>query len=271
VSGQHPSVHAQSVLLTFCGAYVLDQRAVSAASFVRVLGDIGIREYATRSALTRMVRNGLLRTRRSGRQVYYGVSDTGRVVLTEAATRVWDKGVVLRRWNGEWTLFGFSIPESRRDERHSLRSRLTWAGFGMLQHGLWISPHPIDPHLLLAESDAAHFVHGFVARPTIGTDVDTIIASAWDLESLAKRYRTFLARWDVPQPIPGATALSRQLLLATEWLLLVREDPCLPLQHLPEDWPGHRAQSVARALRAALAGPARVIAERTIERFEPDE
>lgn len=268
MSGQHPSVHAQSVLLTFCGAYVLDQLAVSATSFVHVLEEIGIGEYATRSALTRMARNGLLHTSRSGRQVYYGVSDAGRVLLMEAATRVWDKGVVLRRWNGEWTLFGFSIPESRRDERHSLRSRLTWAGFGMLQHGLWISPHPVDPHLLLAESDVAHFVHGFVARPTSGTDVDTIIASAWDLESLAARYRTFLARWDVPEPLPGATDLSRQLLLATEWLLLVREDPCLPLQHLPEGWPGARAQSVARALRATLAGPARVIAERTIVRLD---
>jgi phenylacetic acid degradation operon negative regulatory protein len=245
-------MRAQSVLLTFCGAYVLDRGPVAASSFVCALAELGIGEYATRSGLTRMVDRGLLRSHRSGRQVYFGLTDMGRSVLTEASQRVWGKGVVLRHWNGKWTVLGFSLPESRRAERHRLRARLRWAGFGMLQPGLWISPHPVDLRLLSTQPGVEAYIRSFVGRPSDGTDVASMISTVWDLESLGVRYDRFLERWDTSGPVPEVTDRGRRLLFATEWLLLVREDPCLPRELLPDDWPGLRAQTVARRLRSTF-------------------
>jgi phenylacetic acid degradation operon negative regulatory protein len=49
-------------------------------------------------------------------------------------------GAVNRHWDGRWTLLSFTLPESWQRQRHELRIRLLWAGFGPLQGGLWIAP-----------------------------------------------------------------------------------------------------------------------------------
>jgi hypothetical protein len=45
-----------------------------------------------------------------------------------------------RHWDGRWTLLSFTLPEFWQRQRHELRTRLLWAGFGPLQGGLWIAP-----------------------------------------------------------------------------------------------------------------------------------
>ncbi|MEO3842923.1 hypothetical protein [Streptomyces sp. B22F1] len=52
--------------------------------------------------------------------------------------------VVDREWDGRWTLLAFSVPETRRADRHALRTRLGWAGFAPLRSGLWVSPGTAD-------------------------------------------------------------------------------------------------------------------------------
>lgn len=263
-----PAPRPQSLVITFCGAYVVGQRAVSTGSFVEALERVGISADATRSTLARMTKNDLLEISRSGRNAYYAVTERAGVILAEGARRVWEHGVVLRGWSGQWTLLGFSLPESRRADRHLVRSRLTWAGFGMIQHGLWISPHSVDPDTLFEGLDVVDNVKAFSASPFEFMDVGRMIADAWDLAALAKRYRDFLARWDVPEPHPELPDdLGRQLLLSTEWLLLVREDPRLPVEHLPAAWPGFAAQDVARRLRSRFAGPAQAIAAGLVQRL----
>lgn len=265
-----PRMRPQALLLTFFGAHVLGRDdAVYSGSLIDVAARAGVGEHATRSTLSRMVARGLLVPHRLGRRTYYTVSDEATTILTEASHRVWDEGVVNGDWDGSWTLFGFSLPESRRGDRHLLRSRLAWAGFGMLQHGLWISPNVVDPDELFADLGLIDDVKAFSSRPLASTDVDAMIAAAWDLERLAAEYRRFLSRWDVPEPQSSAPDdLARQLLLLSEWLLLVREDPRLPVQHLPTDWPGHRAQEVARTLRDTYEHPAEEIVDSVVERAE---
>lgn len=136
-----PWVRPQALLLTFCGAHMPAGQAVYSGSLVKLLQRVGVGEHATRSTLARMCRRGLLVRHRVGKRVYFEVSARAATMLAEAAERVWREGAVNRGWDGNWTLLGFSLPESRRADRHLLRSRLTWAGFGLLQHGLWISPH----------------------------------------------------------------------------------------------------------------------------------
>jgi len=54
-----------------------------------------------------------------------------------------------------------------------------------------------------------------------------------------------------------AGALVRQLLLHTDWLDQIRQDPHLPAEHLPEDWPAADAEALFRelALRSIRLGP----------------
>ena len=173
-------------------------------------------------------------------------------------------GAVNRGWDGTWTLLGFSLPESWQRQRHALRSRLLWAGFGALQGGLWIAPSPVDVAPLLDgldDADTAAHVRVFAARALPPTDAGDLVRTTWDLAAIAARYRGFLDRWDGDGPADApADRLARQLLLQTEWLRIVRRDPRLPAEHLRGDWPAERAQRVFRAVYTHLDPAARAIA-----------
>lgn len=243
-------IRPQTVALAFCGAYVWPDHAVQANSFVDVLGRVGIGEGAARSTLNRMVHRELLARYRDGKRVYLGVTPRASEVLAEAASWIWQPGPVNRDWDGRWTILSFSLPETRRADRHLLRSRLLWHGFGLLQNGMWISPSTVDVPELLADLDVIEHVKVFRAETFPPTDTTDMIRCTWDLDALAERYHRFLTRWDVPDPLPAAVDdLARAIQLGAEWLLLVREDPRLPLEHLPADWPAVRAEHVAFWLR----------------------
>src|SRR5882672_4112603 len=128
-------------MLSFLGIYLLERRtAVYSGSVIQVFDRIGISEEAVRSTLTRMVSRGLLSRHRNGRRVYFGLTPRATAVLRDGYQRIWRTGAVNRDWDGRWTLVGFSLPDTRRSDRHDLRSQLVWAGFGLLHSGLWIAP-----------------------------------------------------------------------------------------------------------------------------------
>ncbi|HLU29585.1 MAG TPA: PaaX family transcriptional regulator C-terminal domain-containing protein [Glycomyces sp.] len=254
-------VRPQALLLTFFGGHVLGRGVrVSTGSVLEVLARVGVAEPAARSTLSRMAERGLLRRHRIGRKTYLGLTPRAREILADGEVRIWRVGVVNDHWDGAWTLLGFTVPESRRRQRHLLRSRLMWAGFGALRGGLWISPSPVDVPRLLEGIEATEHVTVFQARALSPTDLRELVHGAWDIEGLAKRHRRFIERWSPPVEAEAADPLARQLLLTAEWLQLLRRDPRLPIGHLPADWPAERAQRRFRRLHAELDPEARVLA-----------
>jgi phenylacetic acid degradation operon negative regulatory protein len=256
---QSDAARPQSLLLTFFGAYVLSRGVhVASSAVIDVLGRVGVSEHAARSTLSRMARRDLLHRVRRGRKAYLGLTWRSRQVLYDGEVRVWRTGAVPDGWDGTWTLLSFSLPDSWQRQRHELRSRLLWAGFGPLQGGLWIAPSPVDFGVVGAGLEAAAHVKVFAARALPPTDVDALVRDAWDLDAIATRYRGFLRRWADPRRRPRLPdALATQLVLQTEWLQVIRADPRLPSQHLPAEWPAEPAQRLFRALYSELDPQAR--------------
>jgi phenylacetic acid degradation operon negative regulatory protein len=260
-----PSVRPQAVLLTFCAHFLLGRpAALFTGSFVEAVTRTGIGEHAARTTLTRMGQRGLLDRYRAGPKVYLSLTARTERLLHDAEARIWLQGAVNRSWSGEWTLLSFSLPESRRADRHQLRKRLSWEGFGMLHSGLWIAPPTADVPSVLAGLDVNDDVKVFRATALEPTDVRRLVADAWDLDALAAGYAGFLARWTGPAPRADVgDDLARFLLLLTEWLLLVRIDPHLPESLLPPDWPAVEAEQLIHRLRADYEPAAR----RAFDRF----
>ncbi|MGW4523811.1 PaaX family transcriptional regulator [Amycolatopsis sp. NPDC004378] len=250
----------QTLLLTFLGGHILDRGIhVATASVLDVLERVGVSEHATRSTLSRMARRDLLHRVRRGRHVYVGLTDRSRAILHDGERRIWRAGAVERHWDGTWTLLGFSMPESWQRQRHALRSRLLWAGFGSLQGGLWIAPGQVDTVPLLDGLGADGHVRVFQARALPPTEVAGIVREAWDIDQLAGHYRAFLARWQDPES-QAPDSLARDLLLESDWLRTIRTDPRLPREHLPAAWPAEPAQELFYALSTELKPAARAIA-----------
>ncbi|GAA3776418.1 PaaX family transcriptional regulator C-terminal domain-containing protein [Streptomyces coacervatus] len=239
----------QSLMLSFFGIHALGRDvALSASSLIDVFGKAQITEDAVRSTLTRMVKRGLLERHRRGRKTYFGPTPRATRVLRDGHDRIWHTGAVNRTWDGTWTLVGFSLPEAWRSERHDLRSRLLWSGFGPLQNGLWVAPGTVDVPAVVAGLGLDPYLRVFQGATAVApTDARTGLHTAFDVESVAKGYEAFLARWSTEAGDP-VDALVRQLLLHTDWLEQVRQDPHLSAEHLPGDWPAARAEDLFREL-----------------------
>ncbi|PTH90578.1 PaaX family transcriptional regulator [Streptomyces sp. A244] len=262
------SLRPQSLMLTFLGDQVLGRDVcVYSGSVIDVFARAGIGEQATRSTLTRMVGRGLLRRQREGRRMYFGLTERSEAVLRDGAQRIWQAGAVNRRWDGTWTLLGFSLPESWQRQRHDLRSRLTWSGFGPLFNGLWIAPGEADVSALVAELGLSAHVKVFRAHADTGMDIGRMIEETWELTELADRYEGFAGRWQHwEDDLPDADdALVLRLRLQTEWLQIVRRDPRLPVEHLPADWPAEPAEKTFRTVHDRLSPLAEEASERLLD------
>ncbi|MFI7413032.1 PaaX family transcriptional regulator C-terminal domain-containing protein [Streptomyces sp. NPDC049627] len=258
----------QSLMLAFFGNHVLDEGdlCVYSGSIIDVLGRVGIGEQAVRSTLTRMVNRGLLQRRREGRKMFFGLTPQALRVLEDGRTRIWQQGAVNDDWDGSWTLLGFSLPDSWKRQRHDLRSRLTWSGFGALYSGLWIAPGKVDVAGIVSELGLAAHVKIFHAEADEATDIELMIRDTWDLESVAARYVAFDKRWTAHLNAgSGDDPIGTRLLLVSEWLRTIRTDPRLPARHLPPAWPARPAQETFRRIAEQTAQPARKSARGLLE------
>ncbi|BCL26404.1 PaaX family transcriptional regulator C-terminal domain-containing protein [Streptomyces aurantiacus] len=285
------ALRPQSLMLSFLGDQVLGRDVcVYSGSVIDVFGRAGVGEHATRSTLTRMVGRGLLRRQREGRRMYFGLTERSEAVLRDGERRIWEAGAVNRRWDGTWTLLGFSLPESWQRQRHDLRARLTWSGFGPLFGGLWIAPGEADVSGLVAELGLSAHVKIFRAHADAGMDIDAMVEETWELGELATHYEAFVDRWqhwehregkedrktmepaaDEVSPFsagrgePPLAALALRLRLSTEWLQVIRRDPRLPVEHLPDDWPAEQAEKTFKTVYTRLTPPAQEAAEHLLD------
>ena len=262
------AVRPQTLMLNLLGRYLLGRGVVvSAASVIEVFARAGVGEHAARSTLARMVNRGMLTRQRHGRAMYFGLTDQAEQILHDGEERIWRSGAVNADWDGSWTLLGFSLPESWQRQRHELRSQLAWAGFGPLFNGLWAAPGRVEVTGLVASIGLESRVKAFYAEAVPGTDIAAMMKENWDLDAVAARYRGFRARWQDPDGPArrGGDPLAVQLLLASDWLQVIRADPRLPRQHLPADWPAAAAESLFAEVDDGVQRPAAEIARQILD------
>ncbi len=214
--------------------------AVPTRTFLAALSRCGAGDAAIRAALARAGDRGLLAREQHGREAHHRPTAAMRHLLADGAQRLHHSPVVRTGWDGTWTLLAFSLPEERRGDRNRLRQRLSWAGFGPARNGFWVAPGRVD----MALDDLAGHVHAFAGQAIEPTDAEALVAETWDLDGIADGYRVFLERWDRDTPSTTTDPLARAVHLVTEWRVLVRDDPHLPVELLPDDWPASRAREV---------------------------
>jgi phenylacetic acid degradation operon negative regulatory protein len=254
----------QSLLLSFFGALVIDfgLPPLPSMTLLDLLGDLGVTEAAARATLKRMTQRGLLSRGQVGRTAEYTLTPLAEDVLREARDRV-ASPAPFEHPADEWTLLSYSVPESRRDLRHRVRARLTWAGFGGLRDGLWIAPGTVDVAAVLGRSDldgVADLADAFAARPLPGTDLDRLVHRAWDVPAVREAHTWFIETWTRPPRVAGS--LAQLTLLGADWLALLRTDPGLPAAHLGPDWPAPLSSATYRRVFDGLEPAARAALER---------
>ncbi|WNE95169.1 PaaX family transcriptional regulator C-terminal domain-containing protein [Streptomyces luomodiensis] len=246
----------QHLLVTLLGDYWLRQDGdLPSAGLIDLLAEFGISRSSARAALNRLRRRRLVDTRKAGRRTYYRLVGSVAERVADGARRIAAFGTPVE-WDGTWTVVAFSVPESRRESRHLLRSRLRWCGFAPLYDAVWVSAsaRPEDTVALLADLDIASAT---VFTGTSEPELDRSPLAAWDLRGLAAVYTSFVEETEaLLEAVRAGRVSPRQALVARTRLMDTYRrfpgmDPGLPSHRMPPGWPRDRACALfARAYNA---------------------
>jgi len=144
-----------------------------------------------------------------------------------------------KHWDKKWYLVIFDIPEKIKRKRDILRENLKLLGFGQLQASVWISPinylknieqlikdYDIESYVILSETDK------------LGKENSQLLANRiWQLEKINNKYAEFISNWKKANK-------SEFFWLNLKYYSILKEDPQLPKELLPEDWHGEKAHQL---------------------------
>ena len=223
-------------------------------ALIQLLADLGLSQSAARSLLLRMRREGWLDSERDGREARYRLAP----VISSAQARIESQLRGQRPpWTGSFSGVLYEVPEHARAFRDRLRRTAQLLGYATLRPGLLIAttdrwaelgallpPQPSGSQLLKIQ---------------VGLDTDdsrAVAARLWDLDALAARYQLVLTRtqgltaqagWQASGPA-AFRAFAAATLPVYE---ATADDPDLPADLLPADWPGDQLAGVlGHAMRA---------------------
>ena len=254
----------RAAILTLYGDYLLSRGGeIWIASLIEILGNFGLSQQAVRSAVSRMCRGGLLQINHVKSKSYYSLTKSGYDLLTEGAQRIFRRRQ--SRWDVNWNIVTYSIPETMRKSRDRLRLELGWMGYGALSEATWISPYDLTAEVnnLLKRLGIEEYVNIFNARHSDNTDPKEIVARCWNLDKIHQQYADFLAeyrpkleehrqRLEAGENIQPSEYFVARFNLIHEYRKLPFFDPDLPLELLPENWLRTEAAALFDEYHASL-------------------
>lgn len=258
--GQKP----RALIVTIYGLYAREVGGwMSVAAIIRLMAEVGVDEPAVRSSISRLKRRGILMAERSAGVAGYTLSEPARTILDEGDRRIFERSQA--HLDEGWLLAVFSVPETERDKRHQLRSRLAWLGFGTVSAGVWIAPARLfdETKDVLQRHGLTDYVDLFRGEHLAFADVAAQVHQWWDLPRLQGLYEDFLGLY-APLVIgyrrrrhcEARQAFADYAAALTDWRRLPYSDPGLPPEVLPRGWNGLRAAETFFELQTRLAEPA---------------
>jgi phenylacetic acid degradation operon negative regulatory protein len=242
-------IRAGSLIVTLFGDAILPRGGrLALSSLLEIMRAFRVSETLVRTAMSRLVAEGLFERKKIGRNTFYALSSSGREAFAEAAHKIY--GAPREQWDGRFDLV---LLEGSAAERADARTNWQRRGYGVL-----------TPDLMLG---MAGFGRGTALHLSAeAADLETaraLAGRAWPLDELAGRYRHFndmFARTRETLAARGApddlACLVIRILLIHEYRRVVLRDPLLPSPLLFEGWPGRAAHDLCVAIYAAVTDSA---------------
>lgn len=239
--------------------------AVPVQSLIKLVSGIGVNDRLVRTSLTRLVRDGILRNEKVGRESSYSIDPASVSLFDHADSRIYRHHEL--DWDGRWTLAVVDATASTVAERAALRRELAWLGMGTLVPNVLASPS-LDPAAITSMLERVGGDHQvLITRGAAASGVSTmsdeeIARRCAPISELSDRYGDIID-WFTPvadafdatsAPSPSDCWTTRLLLIAT-FRRVALSDPALPNRLLPESWNGAAARHLAASLYERVLEP----------------
>jgi len=237
------------------------------SSLLEIIGRFGKAESATRMALSRACKAGILETSKSDKEVIYSLTPValeGIQLWNTGAQSCW-KRFALRNtpWEGKWHFVHIALNDPTK--KGDLSEKLQQTGYVQINMQTWLSPYhqteAVNSILsdINVEADTASVYGEFEA--SIG--MESFMEKTFGLSRLSEQYTDFISTY---QPLlarlsedSSATTEGKALpilhKLGFAYFAIATGDPMLPRMLLPE-WPGDQAAALMRDLRKILENAA---------------
>ena len=219
--------------------------------------------HSVRACVNRLARSGILIREESPRKAaLYSLSPKGETLANEVIAKFMRIHAIVESkhsWDGTWTLVSFDIPEQIRNRRDELRVRLREIGFGLLSGGVWIAPGDVAEsakHLAKSLRVGNRIMISLSRDVSVGgMPVESVVSKVWPLAELNREYKAMRSRMkrriekmrsriERGSPPEVREAFLEMFIVNTEIAELIRRDPCLPEELLPDNWLGLEVQDL---------------------------
>jgi phenylacetic acid degradation operon negative regulatory protein len=251
----NPASPSKSLINDIAIRFLYDQENwLPTATWVALLGDLGISKASARQALDRMHRSDFLVREQRDRRVGYGMA------------RAWfdyiDRFIETRESESDQRLglVVFSVPEKERSRRHALRTVLERYGLASLGYGTWIGSalRVRYARITLETSGLIAYVNTFHAD--YDGDALDLVRRCWDIDALAAMYHELIAELRARltlTPRADAKTFAGLVLSSNAYRRATYADPGLPTSVLPANWPSRDAYRLFSDLQDRFLEPAR--------------
>jgi phenylacetic acid degradation operon negative regulatory protein len=257
---------SKSLVMTIFGDTIVPHGGtVWLGSLIELLAPLGVNDRLLRTSVFRLAQEGWLAASRDGRRSAYAIAPVARERFERANRRIY--APLATQWDGNWTLLLATGGAIDAPARAALRKELLWDGYALVAPGVY--GHPLGSTESLADILArlaladkvvalrAAALPGVAARP-----LRALVDDGWDLSGVIALYRQFIAQFAPLAALLETASLSAQqafvvrTLMIHEYRRVQLHDPMLPVDLLPDPWPGAAAYQLARTIYLATFKPA---------------
>lgn len=255
---------ARSAVFDIYGDHLLPRDGwAPVATLIRLNNTLGVAAAATRTAVSRMVREGWLIAREQDGVRGYAATPRARHRLESAGHRIYDEP---QPWDEVWHVVVVDH-STDRSVRARTKASMQYLGYAPLAVDTWVAARRSDDLAETLEPTLGARYREFDAR--FGGDPQVLAADLWNLPMLALEHERYLA-WltdliaDVPDAPSERDAYAVRAKIVHEWRKFLFSDPALPPAVLPPNWPGRASAQRFRDVAARLRPGAAAYVDRCI-------